>query len=436
MMKILKKIAFLSLSLLTFFACDDDNKKPNYEGENRVITRFTSSNQTMASLIASEGNSVEVEVALTASLDKDFRFALNVSDDAKDYITISPMEQTIAKGEKVAKFTISSNGKAPEKDLSAKVQAKAIDALLSKMVISPEIFLQIKVPTENLNLTEKEKALIDSYKLNYSLDLIPLLGRYNANGKVIRYGEDKPNDAAPFIIKDEITEISLSPLATETKVILAMKTNAFGLANYFKTVYRGLTIDNKESWNHPDVPSSNTLMSKTNWTAEANDKYDVAYYTIEIDPRTKNIKEDILKNIIEITTLPTVDMLNKAEANANVETSFLIYSNADDLTEYKYMPFVFNFEPWERILKYMKENSNDEEMKAAIKEGSVSPYILLYNTTVHKDSWKEDEKNELSNYVKPTMSFDMNTKTIKVAFSVDNTSSAGYDKIEVTCKKI
>lgn len=440
----IKKIIFALLAAsLAVTGCDKKNH--SFDGENQLILKFEDGNSNI-SLLPFSKQEVTLNIELTKALATDVEISLKIKSQENlsisDYLQLTPETITLKKGEKKGAFKISAVDRQYPQEMTLFVIAVCSDP---EVKIRP-IEITIK-PDKITELTEHDNKLINSWKSKYNIDVRPLIGKWLCEGEIITYyGRGTDNDYtidrpnAPIKLANQITGITVSPLASEDRIILAMPYNAFGLSSYYRNLYRFYTLDNDVYWYYPENPALPSLQSKIGIGKDVRETYDVSFYSLEIDPKTKNIKIPFLKHIKDILKLPGVDKLNDVvlneEGKCDDDKQLIIYLSEDE-PDVLFLPLVFNFSIWEKCLNYIKTHPEDVQMKETLKTCSISPYQILYKSAANIDQW-EGETDNVSNFVEPSLTLE-NNNVIKLIVSTDgngNVPDCGYSNFKITMTKI
>lgn len=226
---------------------------------------------------------LEIEVLLISSLPEtlELEFALN-NNNVNDKIIAEIVNPkiTLPPREKKAVLTIAS------KTNRVLTEATKIQINLTKNSSSLKLEKNLEItviPLKNVeNLTPAQIELLDGYK-KQGLDLYPLMGEINFPGNEYFLPLNQPK-LIPITGK---TVLTLSDKATAEKPVLKMVSNPMGIKAYLYSLFRTITIDDKEIWTAQ--PASQAIMELINLTPESQETFWVTLDDIEIDVKTKKV---------------------------------------------------------------------------------------------------------------------------------------------------
>lgn len=369
---------------------------------------------------------ITVEVSLSAKVAQETTFKFTATGADASLISFGDNPVTIAAGSTTGFFTVKSaqTGNVME-STSFSFDIEGLDA--SKFDISTNATITL-LPAANLaNLTEEQKALIQSWKTSYGIDLTPWIGNISLQGTI-----DFPGGGArdAFTNPETInlsgsTVFNLSPEATAEVPALDMVENPMGMTEYLYKVFRALTVGDQEYFALEDDGTGIELMELINWNAGSSETF--------------------------TASLPGLKLTNIANGKATIkfvaEGEDLILNSqgqpiVDDLMDGAYytyayhsswIPFAYNFSAWNRQLGLMEQN-NPTALELQSYGVTAAPACYLGLSDVLEDVWEIDEEEDgVSNfYVEPSAEIDFNAGTMKFIFPFDSADQYGYSRITVT----
>lgn len=401
-MKTIKLTFAALLSLLLITACN--------EKDNDIMTNYLSLELQGTREIAEDDNTtITIKASLSFTPEEDITADLLVTGNDDGVVKLSTKKLIFKKGVKQETITITSNHQHLVKGTRA-ITLAVTNISHQNVKLTLPLTISVKQDSDIPTLTDTQKTLIKGYKEKYGIDLMRLLGKikvkatvnYNANDKD-QYFNGKESDTF-----NGYTIITLSEKATAEKPILKMISNAMGLNDFFYSVLRKKTVEDKDIFQQ----QPNGLAAVT--AVKFNSKEDT--FTTTLDGLEINLKDK------------SVNFIGKGKN---------IYD--DEIT---IVPFAYTFSAWDRLLQIAKKGDvsvkiklpyEDHEQVILINEemlntgGSISPYRWLGHSTIAKD----DFGNDPSDYIKPSSLFDDKTGKLTFDFPWDFDEANGYTQIHV-----
>ncbi len=390
-MKHLNWIFMLSMMLLTFTACDDDDDE--YTGNNELFL-LADGEKT---LVESEDKVIDITVQLTHTAKEDvqitFEFENKTTTDA-NVLAFETNPVTIVAGEKTAKLKVKSQNKGVVTQNNT-LAVKMTSATDEKIILNAPLELTVTPDPQFTPLTEEQLALIKGYQDN-GLDLMPWIGVIPVEVK-INYpggGYAEPHTKPYTKSISGKTIITLSENATADNPALVMTENAMGLSEYLYQILKDVTVLDSENWT--PQPDPQKVMEMLNWNKDSEETFDVK-----------------LDNLV----------FNKADKTINFVSDNKAKDQYDDYI--KAVGFEYNFSAWNRMKKLIEEKNQDAIDKST-NDGTANPEYYLNITNIDSDEWYE------KNWVKASSSFDASTGEMKFTFCFDHHNCGDYVKAEVT----
>lgn len=365
-------LLLLTLVISLLCSCKKNNRN-EYIGDNKIFLSAANTN-----FISSNGHDeIVIDVRLVKSLNHnlDLEFELvNNQYEGENLLALEQSKGTIKAGEKHLQLKIISTSKkhvaSPQEitlQLRKKVDAIALDAPLKISVLASGNMEQ---------LSKAQVELLDGYKAQ-GLNLYPLMGEIDVEGKIEFPGGGNlislyDKKTATFKSK---TQITLSEHATANKPVIKMTSNAMGIEKYLYTLFRNVTIDDKEFWN-PDndmgPPGPKHIMKLISLSPSSVETFGLALDHIEIDLKTKNVNF--------------------------VNTKIL------DKKSIQCVNFTFSYSAWDR-LKALIDQGNPNAIENSLQGGTVDPDAYINTENVSKDEYKHKDRP----WRPATSSFDAHT---------------------------
>ena len=429
-MKQLRKLFAATVVLLTIGnLCGCRSNSPEYEGKNTLTLSNLISGVDSQKGDLTPGVKSETSISVISTVPS--RSGSIVKLEPQDptvasLLQISP-EQLILTGDQNKDiFKVKFKDEAPKvsQELKLSFNLSVIKASEKTFWDGKQFVLVINPSVVTVDLTPEQKKLLEYYKSQYGMDLYSILGPWEFNGTVkTPGGSEVHNFVHPqeYKIDRQVVTLTLSPLATKERPILAMPENAFGLSDAFGSVYQNLTIKDREYWNvDPEENISEErkkLLALSKWSLQSPETYNVGYLTMELDPNTKQIKTPVTKSITEIVSLPVQRDALK-----------MVYTEDDKYA----FPFIFTFSPFERMLDHISQ----PDVKDWIIQTSVIPYQILFYSDTRTDGWKDDADGKPTHFTETKLSMDVHKGEIELTTIFDNEYETGYSVVQVTGKKL
>lgn len=391
------------LSLLLMAACSEKN-------DVEQMTNYLSLTVQGTREIAEDDNTpITLKASLSFTPDEDVTAKLLVTGNDDEVVTLSAKSLEFKKGVKEQTITITSNRKHIVKGSRA-ITISATDISNAHIKLKEPVSVSIRQDSDIPALSEAQQALIKGYKEKYDIDLMRLLGKvkvkatvnYNAGDKD-QYFKGKESDTF-----NGYTIITLSDKATPEKPVLKMVSNAMGLNDFFYAVIRMKTVDDTEFFRQQPHGLA-------------------AYTVVKFDPATDTFTtalDNIVINVGDKSTTFTGTIKNSLD---------------EDIIA---VPFAHTFSASDRLEAIAKKGNvtvkiklpyEDREQSILVNEdmlkqgGSISPTRWLNHSTIDKD----DFKNNPSDYVSPSSSFDYRGGKLSFTFPWDFDEANGYTRMHV-----
>jgi hypothetical protein len=393
-MKQLKWLSILSILLMPFAACDDDDNE--YEGTNEIFL-IANGEKT---LTESEDKTIDITVQLTRTLKEDatitFKFE-NQTSDKSEVLSFVNNPIVIKAGEKSDTLHI----KSQQRDILTQNTTFAIQmdkVSDDNITLNAPLQLTVKPNPQFTPLTEEQQKLLNAYK-NKGLDLSPWIGIIPVEVKITYPGDgslDKFSKSYEKTITGK-TVITLSDYATEDLPTLVMTENAMGLEGYIYDLFRDETIWDDVFWlNYPNPPKAMELISLTKESEET--------FVLSLD------------SLIFKDATKTIDFVRDDKA---------INSYGEPITG---VAFDYSYSAWDRMQKLITEGNKEAQ---DYEEGgsSVNPDKYINISSIDTDEWAW---NKADTWVEASSSFNSETGIMKFIFVFDHANAGGYVKAEVT----
>lgn len=344
--------AVTSTILISILGCSKDNDINSYQGNNHIVLKANSSQ-----FIKNDGvDEILIDVLLVKTVNKDIELEFKLENnliDGQEQLEIRDSKVVFKAGEKKAQLTIKSKAKATigeKKDI-------LLNLLRNNSQISLESPLTITLqPLQKFEqLTGEQIKLLDTYK-SKGLNLYPLMGEVSLEGTVIYFG----NGSLETMYNRKVSTIkgvsvfTLSEKATAEKPVLKMVSNAMGLESYLYTLFRQLTIEDKEYWNNEGQnapPAPKKIMELIGLSPSSAESFQLSLDNIEIDLESKKI------SFIELSS----------------------YNN-----EINIVNFTYTYSAWERLKKLIEAN-NPIAIENSEQGGTVNPAEYLNTDNILED---------------------------------------------------
>lgn len=395
-------------------ACsDDDDPTTSYVGKNEVTLTVQGGNTT---LIEDEDDAITVSIAMIRAYDTDVQLTVNVQGTETERLAINPQPVTIAAGSTSATFQVTS---AKLGNLSNQIQyTLSLTNLQSDMELVNTVNINLRARTGTEDLTEAQKALVESWKANYGIDVTRWMGRVALTGDIAEPG-DGSIDA---FIEPKTTELAgasiltLGEGCTEDKIVLKMVDNPMGLTAFLYDWLRKETIENDEDFTVDEYGSGCIVMPLINWNKDSQETFNVTLDGIEIDLTAPTGEKTYAINYVKEGDAYVLDQ------TGNPIGEDYYYSKTS------WIPFKYEYSAWTRLLEKVKEG-NDDALEFFNADGTSDPEYYLLNSSVNEDEWEAEENNY---YVEPSGSIDFATGKMTFTFPADHRYAGGYSRVNVT----
>ncbi|MDE7378533.1 MAG: DUF4929 domain-containing protein [Paraprevotella sp.] len=417
-----KYFAYATILLAACFvsACNEDEEPATYTGKNGVTLNILNGNGT---LIEDEDDAVTVSVTLDRPYDTDINLTVNVQGPEPEHLLITPNPVTVKAGSKSTTFQVVS---AQLGNLAEQHQYTLnMTNLQSDMEIIQTVNITLRTRTGMDDLTHEQKALVESWKTNYGIDVTPWIGKISLTGNVTEPGDGYTAD---FTEPKETTLqgasiITLGEGCTEDKIVLKMVDNPMGLTAFLYDWFRKNTVEDFEYYANEEWGTGLETMEKINWNKDSQEIFNVTLDGIEID-LTQATDNGYAIHFTKEGTAYVYDV------NGNP----LLYALEDEEPEpwfYSkecWIPFKYEFSAWTRLLTMVAEG-DEEALEMAIGLSTADPEYFLLFSSVNEDGYDSEENNY---YVEPRGSIDFTNGTMTFEFPADHQLAGGYARVNVT----
>lgn len=417
-----KYFAYATILLAACFAsaCNEDEEPATYTGKNGVTLSILNGNGT---LMEDEDNALTVSVTLDRPYDTDINLTVDVQGSEPERLLVTPNPITVNAGSKSATFQVAS---AQLGNLTEQHQyTLSMKDLQSDMEIIQTVSITLRTRTGMDDLTNEQKALVESWKTNYGIDVTPWIGKISLTGNVTEPGE---GSTADFMEPKETTLqgasiITLGEGCTEDKIVLKMVDNPMGLTAFLYDWFRKNTVEDIEYYANEEEGTGLETMEKINWNKDSQETFNVTLDGIEID-LTQATDNSYAINFTKEGTAYVYDV------NGNP----LLYALEDEEPEpWSYskecwIPFKYEFSAWTRLLTMVAEG-DEEALEMAIDSRTADPEYFLLFSSVNEDEYDSEENNY---YVEPRGSIDFANGKMTFEFPADHQLAGGYARVNVT----
>lgn len=415
--------AYAMVLIVTSFAasCDDNGGNDEYKGSNGVSLSVVTGGNT---LMEDEDETVAVSVSLDRSYDKDVALTVNVMGAEPERLVVNPNPVTIQAGSTTATFTVSS---AKKGDLTEQVQyTLTMSGLLDDMEMVQTVFVNLRpAATADTELTEMQRALVESWKANYGIDMMQWLGKVNLNGNVV-----EPGDGLTSYFSEQRTTtlngttiFALGEGCTEDKIVLDMVDNPMGMTAFLYNWLRQNTVDDDEYFNFVDeeVPEEDRpvkIATLIDWSKTSQETFNVTLKGLVIDLTDKK------ENGYDVLFVQEGESVVMGMDGNPIEVDGETFSYSAG----SWIPFEFKYTAWERLQKLVAEG-NEMAIEGFNIDGTSDPYYYLRYSGITQDEWEADENNF---YVEPKGMADFDGGKMTFAFPADHVYAGGYARVNVT----
>lgn len=437
-----KYIASLTILLLglSIVGCRSELINPEREYTGTKELHLTYSNETQSQVLKIDtAATLKLLLKTTKRYKEDLVVKLKL--EGFEGITLSPSTITIPAGEIKALQDV--RVRSAERVKERMKGVITLDEIPDGTIIKKQVSLLIDT-LENLTPTDEELALLEHWKKAFGIDLKPFIGKMLCNGTVDETGEDlldffmKPRH---INIDNQEMIVGVSKMATKDQPMLAFRTNALGLASYWKEVWLALTWENRVYWNDPDniyvAPAAKVIIKALQWKEETPVEFDVAMPIIKIDTKEKGkiyftgTKVQALTGRIPDEKYSQADLEKMAqELDPVFELYYNYYPNPITKEPAEDNALMFKVPLFQKAVELAKK---DPELYTAIREGSFSPFQVMDTKTIAYDVWAKDGEIEVTHYEKPKGTIDFDKKEIYIR-TVSCLENSGYTVIDIHCK--
>lgn len=402
-------------------ACSDDEEPAGYTGKNGVTLTVQSGNTT---LIEDEDAAVTVSVALDRAYDTDIKLTVDVQGKESERLLINPQPVTITAGNTNATFQVTS---AKLGNLNEQLQyTLSVTNLQSDMEIVSTVNINLRARTSADDLTEAQKALVESWKATYGIDVTPWIGQIPVAGNVTEPGEGL-NEY--FVEQKETTitgasVITLGEGCTEDKIVLKMVDNPMGLTAFLYDWFRKNTVEDSETFANEEGWSIG-LMEKINWNKDSQETFNVSLDGIEIDLTQQDEEGNYAITYVKEGTAYVLGL------DGNPIT--YVYDDEVGPEPIAYMkeswiPFKYEYTAWTR-LQQLVAAGDEEALEYVVSSATSDPESFLFYSSVNEDEYDTEENNY---YVTPSGSINFATGKMTFTFPADHPYAGGYSRVNVT----
>lgn len=417
----MRKILDVLALLIILSSCSKNTPSNPYKGQNNVFLTLSDERESLR-IDNTYKQTVDFLVRLTSPATEDITIDVTVSGEgSKDFKLNTPVQVKIAKGTFEGRFSLTP-------DIRLLVAGERIAEVTLKTsatsVIVPTRGFKITIATAlPIELTDRERSLLQSYKKRWGIDVLPLLGNIQCDGRIEWAGfkdmdlsYPKLVEARTVLVEKQVMIVGLSAHATEDRIILEFKHNALGQAAFMRELWEHLTILDRSYWNNPNVeirpPYSTEIMKRIAWSPEktSEETFDVQLDNVRLNPETG-----------EITFVGAI------KESVRYGKDYAYYEDMDD--KLIVVPLHFETSVWRRMIEEYKK---DATFRGVVYGGNVNLYSILNHESVMKDTSEVDN----SKFFVPEgkIDFTTNTMSFKYPFYVEN--SDRYSNTFITCKPL
>lgn len=422
MKKSLQTLAAMAAVVCGFVlvSCSDD-KDPDSSVVNHIYLQVPDGNAT---IVAGTDATIEVQVRLSQAAAENTSFTFEVEGDENGVFVITNNPVIIKAGEAEGFFTVAcAEGAEVTEDIDAKFSITNLDP--KKFDIAQNLTIKMLAPQSSGDLDSELAALVETWKTNYGIDLLPWIGNVKLEGEI-----EFPGDGYldPFISPTTYTlsgytKFAISAESTEEVPALDMIDNPMGMSNYLYTTLRQLTVEDYEFFANEDEEYSQggQIMKLIGWNAESQESFSVTLPGIKITDITDG------KATLEFVKEGENYILNSKGEPIFSESmdEFLVHNFATS-----WIPFQYDFTAWNRQLGLV-EDGNEEAIELTEFYVTADPEYYLGTEDVLEDYY-EGEEDILNYYVYPSGEIDFNAGTITFEFPFCHSDQYGYSRVKVT----
>ncbi|MDO4770794.1 DUF4929 family protein [Porphyromonas sp.] len=394
-------IPLLLLSLL-HISCTKEEINDDYEGLNQVYLSILGET---THLDEAKERALTVEVLLTKPRAQVQFLNFVLMNDEQEVIKLEDNPVNIPAGETKGRFTVHSNRKnILTRDTLLRI---GLSEVPEGMKLARELLVRVKPNPANIPLTDQQKALIESYKKKFGIDLMPWIGAVSCHTKVMSPAGGYTIPFSKAFTKEYKGEsvITLSEKATGDVPVLKMVDDPLGLTSYMEWVLQQETVFNDEFWFNPNSgPNYKIITGLLGWNKE-----NPGIFSMTLD-------DIVLKDI--------------SKDAATLECKGTKITGGGDITPT--IPFRYTFSPWEKQKRLIAEgNQQAKDLEDA--DGTANPDHYLMIWSVDKDEINDGA--ETGHFILPRGKIDFKERKLTFQFAMSHSMAGDYTRVYVTYEK-
>ncbi len=325
---------------MVFASCDKTDNN-GYQG-----TNYIELSSAVASMYDTEDSKIDVTVSLTTSLAENLQLFLTVDGEE---VVLENADVTIKAGEKEAGFTIKSAGTLFVESKEFKVSLDTEKTVLPEKVQWKGDYTFTVKSSSVAELTDAQKAIVETYKEATGVDLAKYLGIVNAT---VVFEECDINsyeylDPVTFTTASIIT---LSDKSTAEQPVLKMTANPMGIEEKIYERFRMVTVESGFWTGENAGPDYAVLMNGINWNKDTKETFSMtldgikptadktvdfvaAKYSPYMDDEAEIVPFEYSFSAYEREKLATLEIMEGSDATANPEMHLNISPITEDYYE-------------------------------------------------------------------------------------------------------
>ena len=415
------------LMAVLFSSCSKEELE--YEGNLEIILTADGS----SSVTEGDATTLNFKAILTHSFKKEITLEFK-SDSLVKYPAVFtlPAPVKIPANETVVKFKVTFPAKTNiydhilSKDQIFDLQVKAVEGINNSIsMYDKSDKITVKRKTSIPPLTKRERDLLKTWKAA-GVNVAKFIGRIPVSVKLTVSADDRAFLGFTSVNKTftGYTNIGINAKATNTKVLLDMKDNPFGLQEFMRDLFRKATVENETYWykpGHKTGPSPaakyvvEQLLGTANYTKWKN-KTNVFGMSVE---------ELELKSDGTIKFWAKDNVYDDSPHHDSDPTKDFVLGEASMGYKHSHIDFKYNFPLYDYV--YDKVKTDPKGYKKFFQGGSIHPDHWLINDNIDDDGWWE------SLFVAPSSTVDFANGKVKFTFVFDSGVTKGdYYRADVT----
>ncbi len=275
MKKVFHYLALAVCLLPAMVSCSDENNEPQSGVTNHIYLSLPGGTSTLA-----EGSdeALTVDVTLSYAPSADLTLKFEAENDLDGVLTLTDNTVSITAGSTTGSFTISArNATGLTAPASFSFKVAEVTPAGTPVDIKENVTVTVNPASGATPLTPELKALVETWKTKYGIDITPWLGNIKLSGS-LQFPGSGTRDA--FVSPSTLTLsgstlFNLSTESTEEMPVLNMDENPMGLTDYLYRSFLRLTVDDREYFALEDEGSGLELMELLNWNATSQETFGV-----------------------------------------------------------------------------------------------------------------------------------------------------------------